>query len=413
MLEDHIKSPVTQRRLRASLVAPYVDAFADWLARRSHTPITITMRLRSLASWAAWMEARGLGLVDTEAGMQRLAAELSAAGRVRHARGPNDDSRVAARHFLAFLREQGVVPGPAITPLLADRWPIIAEFRQWMGRNRGLQDSSLNHYQRVVTDLVGFLGEEPGSYDAASLRAFVLDRAKNHTICHAKHLATSIRAYLRFLVATGRCATTLADAIPRYAAWKLSSTPRFLDSADVEKVIASCRLDWRAGRRDRAVLLLLARLGLRAGDVSGLRLEDIDWKNGRIAVAGKNRRSEWLPLPQDVGDAILDWLREDRPKIATTQVFTRVHAPFAPLRRGSVTNLVIYALRRAGVAAPVKGAHLFRHSAATAMLRAGASLAGVGAVLRHQSPSTTAHYAKVDFGLLGEVAQAWPEVVPC
>ena len=161
------------------------------------------------------------------------------------------------------------------------------------------------------------------------------------------------------------------------------------------------------------MLLLLSRLGLRAGDVSGLRLEDIDWTNGRFAISGKNRRSEWLPLPQDVGDAILDWLREDRPSIATTHVFTRVHAPFAPMRRGSVTNIVIYALRRAGIAAPVHGAHLFRHSAATAMLRAGASLAGVGAVLRHKSPSTTAHYAKVDFGLLGEIAQPWPEVAPC
>ena len=159
MLEDHIKSPVLRRRLRASLVAPHVDAFADWLARRSHTPITIAMRLRSLASWAVWMEAHGLAIVDTEAGMQRLATEL-AAGRVRHARGPNGNSLQAVRHFLAFLREQGVVAALAVDPPLAERMPIVVEFRQWMSRNRGLRDSSLNHYQRVVVDLVGCLGEE-------------------------------------------------------------------------------------------------------------------------------------------------------------------------------------------------------------------------------------------------------------
>lgn len=411
MLEDHLKSLPPCGRLRASIVAPYIDAFADWLARRRYSPLMIDQRLRSLAAWAGWMEAHGLTVADTEIGVRRLAEEL-AAGRVRYAPGPNNASRVAAGHFLAFLREQKVVPVSAAEPSPAERLPIIGEFRQWTTQNRGLRASSLDQYQRVVVDLIEGLGEDATAYNAASLRAFVLDRTKGYGIWHARLLTTSIRAYLRFLAATGRCAATLTGAIPRYAAWKLSSTPRFLEAADVEKVLAGCRLDWRAGRRDRAVLLLLARLGLRAGDVSELHLEDIDWKNGRFAVAGKARRSDWLPLPQDVGDAILEWLR-DRPRIATTHVFTRVLAPFAPLRRGSVTHIVDYALRRAGVDAPVHGAHLFRHSAATAMLRAGVSLAGVGAVLRHRSPSTTAHYAKVDFGLLEEIAQPWPEVSPC
>jgi site-specific recombinase XerD len=161
------------------------------------------------------------------------------------------------------------------------------------------------------------------------------------------------------------------------------------------------------------VILLLARLGLRASEVAGLALADIDWGNGQIAVCGKGRRQEWLPLPQEVGAAILLYLRESRPRLPVPAVFTTVVAPFRPLTRASVTHIVRSALSRAGVKAPINGAHVLRHSAATAMLRQGASLASVGAVLRHRSPRTTAHYAKVDFGLLVEMAQPWPEVSSC
>jgi site-specific recombinase XerD len=178
-------------------------------------------------------------------------------------------------------------------------------------------------------------------------------------------------------------------------------------------VLDACVSDNACGLRDRAVMLLLARLGLRAGDVAGLRMEDVDWKNARIAVCGKGRRHEWLPLPQDVGDALLRYVLDARPRIGTDRVFVMIKAPSGPLTRAAVTHVARSALRRAGVKAPINGAHVFRHSAATAMLRQGASLAGVGAVLRHWSPSTTAHYAKVDFGLLGEIAQPWPEVPSC
>jgi len=140
---------------------------------------------------------------------------------------------------------------------------------------------------------------------------------------------------------------------------------------------------------------------------------DIDWSNGRVAVHGKGYQQEWLPLPQDVGDALLQYVREGRPALQVDRVFTRVSAPLGPLTRSAVSHITRSALRRAGIKAPVNGAHLLRHSAATAMLRQGASLAAVGAVLRHRSPSTTAHYAKVDFDLLREIAQPWPEVATC
>ena len=177
-------------------------------------------------------------------------------------------------------------------------------------------------------------------------------------------------------------------------------------------MIGSCT-DYVFGLRDRAVLLLLARLGLRAGEVAHLKFSDIDWRNGSIAVCGKGRRQELLPLPQEVGNALLVYLNQGRPSLRVPEVFTSVLAPLRALTRAAVTQIVRSALRRAGVKAPVNGAHVLRHSAATSMLRQGASLAGVGAVLRHRSPMTTAHYAKVDLDLLSEIAQPWPEVSSC
>jgi site-specific recombinase XerD len=201
-------------------------------------------------------------------------------------------------------------------------------------------------------------------------------------------------------------------AIPGFACWQLSSVPRFLDPEAVEQVIGSCADDAN-GRRDRAVLLLLARLGLRASEVAELRFADIDWRNGSLMVSGKARRQALLPLPQDVGDALVLYLQRGRPSLSVPEVFTTVLAPLRALTRAAVTHIVRSALRRTGIKSPINGAHVLRHSAATTMLRQGAPLAGVGAVLRHRSAMTTAHYAKVDFELLSEIAQPWPEGPSC
>jgi site-specific recombinase XerD len=273
--------------------------------------------------------------------------------------------------------------------------------------------TSIAQYEAVVADFIAALGAVPASYTAESIRGFIVERAPGHGTPRAQSITTAVRSFLRFLAATGQCSEDLLHAVPRLANWRLASTPRFLEPEDVERVIGACSDEDALGARDRAVILLLARLGLRAGEVAGLTFDDIDWKNGRIAVCGKGRRQEWLPLPQEIGDAITVYLRRGRAPLQVPRVFTTVLAPRHPMTRAAVTHVVRSALRRAGVKAPVNGAHVLRHSAATAMLRSGASLAGVAAVLRHRSPSTTAHYAKVDFGLLAEVAQPWPEVPSC
>jgi integrase/recombinase XerD len=305
-----------------------------------------------------------------------------------------------------------VLPQPAPRPSPADLWPILGEFRVWMRQHRGLTDASLDVYQGILIRLCDTLGGDPQIYTAEALRGFVLEQARRHRIWRAKSITVAVRAFLRFLGAAGRCPPGMEHAIPGFASWQLSSVPRFLVAEDVERLIASCPAGAK-GLRDKAVLLLLARLGLRASEVAQLKFADIDWTHGQLTVSGKGRRQERLPLPQEVGVALLHYLRQSRPPLPAPMVFTSITAPVRPLTRAAVTHIVRAALRRTGIKAPINGAHLLRHSAATAMLRQGASLAGIGAVLRHRSPRTTVHYAKVDFGLLSEVAQPWPEAPSC
>jgi integrase/recombinase XerD len=412
MLETHLKSPVTRARLCAGPAADHIDGFADWLHRCGYAPTTIDWMLRCLAGWTDWMLASGFGAQELLAGFEACELALQEKPRVSYSRGANRQSLTAASVFIRFLRQQGELPLPVTPPSASELWPVLGEFRSWMYKHRGLTEATLDIYERTLVGLCTALGDDAQAYSAEALRAFVLDRARPHGIQSAKAITVAIRSFLRFLGATGRCPPGMEHAIPGFACWQLSVVPRFLVAEDVERVVGSCS-DNANGLRDRAVLLLLARLGLRASEVAQLKLADVYWCHGSITVCGKGRRQEALPLSQEVGDAILLYLKRGRPSLQVPEVFTTVLAPLRALTRASVTHIVRSALRRAGVKSPVNGAHVLRHSAATAMLRQGASLADVGAVLRHRSAMTTAHYAKVDFGLLSEIAQPWPGVSSC
>ena len=197
--------------------------------------------------------------------------------------------------------------------------------------------------------------------------------------------------------------------MPIIPQWRLSTLPRYIDAAQVEQLIATCDTATPTGLRDRAILLLLARLGLRAGDIVSLRLDALDWPQATVSVRGKGRRETRLPLPQDAGDAVLAYLERARPRAVSDRLFFMLNAPIRPITgSGVITNVVRSAIRKAGIDAPTKGASLLRHSAATAMLRGGATLDMVGAVLRHRSPDMTAHYAKIDVTMLQQIAQPWP-----
>jgi integrase/recombinase XerD len=239
----------------------------------------------------------------------------------------------------------------------------------------------------------------------------MLERAKRYKVGRLKNYAVAIRGFLRFLVATGQCPVGREYALPAIANWQLAAVPRYLVAEDVERAMAAC--DGERRIRDRAIVLLLARLGLRASEVANLEITDIDWRNGRLAVCGKSKRAEWLPLTREVGDAIVAYLERARPRLRTQRLFLTEFAPVRPLTRIAVKCIVRRTLLRAGIKSPHKGAHVLRHSAATAMLRHGVSLPGVCAVLRHRSPQMTMHYAKVDFALLSEIARPWPGRLPC
>ena len=218
-----------------------------------------------------------------------------------------------------------------------------------------------------------------------------------------------MRSFFRYLWHRGAISKDLSNCVPTVPNWSLSALPRFLLANEVERILTSCDRETAVGRRNYAILLLLARLGLRAGEVVGLSLDDIDWSTSQLIIRGKGGKSAPLPLARDVGQALADYLRVDRPRCGTRRVFIRSRVPYVGLGNAStISALVMRALTHAGVEAPHKGAHVLRHSLATSLLRQGGSLDEIGKLLRHQSPNTTAIYAKFDLTALDTLALPWP-----
>ena len=315
---------------------------------------------------------------------------------------------VFVKNFANYLGERGVAPAALVKSTRKKR-RTLKEFCVWLEQHRGISTSTIEEHDRYASIVVDNLGTDASKYDAASVRQVLLREFANCSVGRAKAIARSTRMYLRFLASIGTCSPGLVNSVPSPAFWRLSTLPRYMPMEDVERVIASCDVNTPGGVRDCAILLLLARLGLRAGDICELGLSDIDWVNAEIHVCGKTRRSVALPLPQDVGDAVLHYIRTVRPTAATSRLFLCLNAPHRPFADSSTVSTIVAAgLKRAGIHRPRgRGAHLLRHSLATDMLRSGASMDTIGALLRHKSRDTTAIYAKVDVPMLESVAQAW------
>lgn len=315
----------------------------------------------------------------------------------------------AVKRFVRYLVVRGIVPGTS--PL--DNSELLEElndFRTWLRVNRGIQQCTIQRHVKLVAELIPDLGLDSTKYDAKAIRSALLRRFEAISRHEAQHTTVSLRMYLRYLASRGLCESSLIGAIPSVPRWRLSSLPRYMLSDDVEKVIESCDVTTHKGLRDRAVLLLLARLALRGGDVFNLRLEDIDWDNSHICVSGKSRRAVALPLPQDAGDALLSYIELVRPRVASDVVFLRAVPPYKPFASsGAISIIVREALKRTGIRNKKLrgGAYLLRHSAATSMLRSGATLDSISTLLRHRSVETTRIYAKVDTRMLDAVVQPW------
>lgn len=316
--------------------------------------------------------------------------------------------------LLEYLRALGVVP-PAGCPVpTGPVEELLVSFRRYLRHERGLVPEAARGYVDKVRPFVarfdGPNGLELARVDVAEVREFVIEACPRMGRRAAQLTAVALRALLRFLHLEGVLERSLAAAVPSVAGWRLSELPKRLEVDQVDALLAPCDRSTVIGLRDLAILTVLARLGLRAGEVAALSLEDIDWRAGELIVRGKGARSERLPLPHDVGEAIVGYLRDGRPATALDRaVFVRVRAPQHRLSSGGVTFVVKAAAQRAGLG--LVHAHRLRHTAASEMLRCGATLSEVGQVLQHRHASTTAIYAKVDRETLRQIARPWPGAV--
>jgi integrase/recombinase XerD len=414
MLSEFFKSPVRISAIRGGPFGSSIDSFASHLVQSGYATISARRHIRSAEHIIDWATHRRLSLRDLdEAALQRFGNHLVRCHCGRYCHADRIDILAGARMFLRYL--QGVDGSIRVTKPAVPEPELWKSFCAWMRAQRSTSDRTLYNYGIPIRELIQCFGEDPSQLDARRLRQFVLEQSRATGWAPAKRCTTALRMFLRFLVAEGRCHAGLLGAIPTLAHWRLTSLPRYLQPEDVERLIASCDLSSPVGKRDRAILLLLARLGLRAGDIVHLRLQDIDWKGGWILVSGKSRRETRLPLSHEVGRAIVTYLKHGRPQTSTDALFVRSRAPFRGLACHCAVSMIVgKAIRRARINRPSRGAaHLLRHSFASSMLRHGASLQDISVLLRHRSIETTQIYAKVDIAALGEIAQPWPEVPSC
>lgn len=414
MLTHYYESPHFIELLRNGPGGAHFDGFARELCDAGYAPITARRHVRAAQHLLHWAHQKHIPLEDL--GDEQIQSFKRHLPRCRcHSYGHSDKTLVkGARLFLEYLQHVGII-APSATVIDPAPSALLVAFQNWMRENRNVSDATLYNYSLTVRDLLQTLGESPRRYDARNLRAFVLNRSQQCGMSKAKTMVTPLRMFIRFLIAEGQCSSGLDAAIPSIAQWHLSDLPRYLQPEEVERIIAACNPATPLGIRDRAIVLLLARLALRASDIVRLRLGDIDWANARVRVTGKGRRETYLPFSQEIGDAIVAYLAEVRPRVDRDIVFIRSRAPLDGFASHSAISVIVAkAMQRAGIARATRGAaHVLRHSAATSMLRQGASLYDVATVLRHRSIETTTLYAKVDLGALEQVVQPWPEVHSC
>jgi site-specific recombinase XerD len=418
MLSSYFKAPYVLERLRSNQIGPFLDGFAQHLGDQGYARSSIQRSLRASVHFGYWMETRGQAVSHLDS---KTLADFDVHLPTCQCPGPTGGTGswagVGIRLLRAYLQEIGVLSSTddeadASQPEL----PVVADFLAWMQTHRGASESTLRIYARAVHDLLDHSAHDakPEQLTAGLLRGFVFERARCHGKGAASNSIKGVRMSLRYLAVEGKCSAALVEAVPTLAQWKLAALPRYLAASDIKRVIGACNPGTPLGARNRAVVLLLARLGLRAGEVVALRLSDVDWETASLRVVGKTRRTVQLPLSQEVGDALPHYLEVRTPRVDTDRLFLRARAPSRrPLDSRAISALVARAIRRAGVDASSSGAHVLRHSAVTAMLCFGLSLEDIGAVLRHRSVETTAHYAKVDLTTLRQIAQPWPEASLC
>jgi integrase/recombinase XerD len=392
------------------LPARHIDAFLDRLRTARYSEVTLCKKRRVLSAFSRWMKSKNVALVRLDESataffMERLTD--APAARVQF-------ELAVLRLFLAYLRDEAIVRLPSVGDQSAIAH-IYGRYVDYLMQDRGLAKNSVLVYGPFIRDFLNSQDAGDGSilpdaFDAITMRNHLLVRSKGRSGEYMRLMAVALRSFCHFLFLRGDTPRDLYESVPTVRKWRQSSVPTFLTPEQEDAIIASTHRSTPCGRRDYAILLLLARLGLRAGEIVALELSDIRWRSGELVIHGKGQMVEHVPLLSDVGEALAIYLHEDRGASASRRVFLRMWAPRVGLAGpAAIGHIVRLAFVRAGFRPACRGAaHLFRHGLATTMIRHGASMAEIAEVLRHRSQDSTAIYAKVAFEDLRGVARSWP-----
>jgi site-specific recombinase XerD len=386
----------------------HIDSYAELLNQQHYSETSVYKQLLVISHFSRWLQRHGIEVHKVDEGtLQRFLGPTPRKIRVQQG------DEAALNRLLRLLRKQKIVPPKSPSLPLSPRQRVVAEFARYVIQERRLSQATLLNYQPFV-DRFLFEQFKNGKVNFSSLRAtditgFVQRHAHRVGTARVKLLVAALRCFFRHLQQRGDITTNLAACVPTVAHWSFSTLPKILPAGAVRRVLRNCDRHSSIGIRNYAVLLLLSRLGLRACEVVALNLEDLDWDAGQITVKEKGGGSAPLPLPADVGEALAAYLRNGRPRCSSRRVFIRDRAPLTGFANSiAISTIVMRALKKAGVNSARKGAHVFRHTLATDLLRQGCTLDEIGELLRHQSPDTTAIYAKVDVAALHMLALPWP-----
>jgi site-specific recombinase XerD len=396
-----------QSSLIETPLVPCLKAFVSLFYEQGYTETTIRRKQWLIGKFNQWFSQQTFRIMELNEQKMDQFIEFQ---RVKGATRRGD--RATLRLLLQHLENLRIIPSLPADIKVNPLGRIEQDFVQYLSQERGLSKATLIRYPAMVRRF--FKGyDNQGSIQMETLKAtdiakFMLSYAPTVKRSTAKLMATCLRAFFRFLWVRGIITTDLAQFVPTVADWRMSDIPKFLKHEEVKLLLDHCDQRSKAGQRDYAILLLLARLGLRAGEIAKMKLDDINWESGELLIRGKGPNTDRLPLLDDVGNALATYLQESRPSCSTRLVFVRIRAPHQGFSSSvAVCNIVQRALLRANLHPINKGAHLLRHSLATEMLKQGASLVEIGDVLRHRLVSTTEIYAKVDMMALQSLAQPW------
>lgn len=408
MLEKYYKDPGVAGRLERGLLGPHLKSFTENVTALGYKSATIKGQLCVLGGLSTWLERSGFEVSDLDESV--LTCFFDEKAHKGHRRRGEEQT---LRQFLDHLRSKEIVP---VAPPEINESPLQTlrtGHEKYLEKERGASSVTASRYWPFIEQFLDeCFGDAPIRLEELGpehITVFLIRHAHDRTPKIAQLMVCSLRSFFRFVFEHGKISKDMSALVPPIPTWQMADLPKYLKPEEIEQLLGSCDQTNPVGRRNFAILLVLARLGLRAGEVVGLELDDIDWRTGVVTVRGKGFTRDHLPIPHEVGQALVAYIRNDRPKDYSRRVFLRLRAPIRGFNNPStVSAIVSRALTKAGLNPVLKGAHLLRHSLATNLLRNGAAMIEIGEILRHRSPNSTEIYTKVDIEGLRSIAKPWP-----